>query len=141
MDRAPGKPGDPQPLPLSLEVAILATILAILLAIPFGTLSAVFQNTWIDYAVRIFAVAGLAVPSFWLGMLIILVLLINFNWIPPLTFTPILRRPLEKPVAADLAGACSGLSLFRGRHPHDALNAARSDARGLYPHRAGQRRL
>ena len=75
-------------LPLSLEVAILATILAIVLAIPLGTLSAIFQNTWIDYAVRIFAIAGLAVPSFWLGMLIILALLINFNWIPPLTFTP-----------------------------------------------------
>jgi peptide/nickel transport system permease protein len=80
-------------LPLSMEVAILATILAILLAIPLGTLSAVFQNTWIDYTVRIFAVAGLAVPSFWLGMLIILVLLINFNWIPPLTFTPIYVDP------------------------------------------------
>ena len=80
-------------LPLSMEVAILATILAVLLAIPLGTLSAVFQNTWIDYTVRIFAVAGLAVPSFWLGMLIILVLLINFNWIPPLTFTPIYVDP------------------------------------------------
>ena len=80
-------------LPLSMEVAILATIMAVLLAIPLGTLSAVFQNTWIDYTVRIFAVAGLAVPSFWLGMLIILTLLINFNWIPPLTFTPIYVDP------------------------------------------------
>jgi peptide/nickel transport system permease protein len=80
-------------LELSLEVAILATILAILIAIPLGTLSAVFQNTWIDYVVRIFSIAGLAVPSFWLGMLIILSLLLSFNWIPPLSFTPFYVDP------------------------------------------------
>jgi peptide/nickel transport system permease protein len=80
-------------LELSLEVAILATILAVLLAIPLGTLSAVFQNTWIDYVVRIFSIAGLAVPSFWLGMLIILSLLLSFNWIPPLSFTPFYVDP------------------------------------------------
>ncbi len=82
-------------LPLSLEVAILATILATAISIPLGTLSAVFQNTWIDYVVRIFAIAGLAVPSFWLGMLIILTLLLNFNWIPPLSYTPIWEDPLR----------------------------------------------
>ena len=82
-------------LPLSLEVAILATILATTISIPLGTLSAVFQNTWIDYVVRIFAIAGLAVPSFWLGMLIILTLLLNFNWIPPLTYTPLWEDPVR----------------------------------------------
>lgn len=80
-------------LELSMEVAILATILAIMLSIPLGALSAVFQNTWIDYVVRIFSIAGLAVPSFWLGMLIILGLLLTFNWIPPLSFTPIYVDP------------------------------------------------
>jgi peptide/nickel transport system permease protein len=80
-------------LELSLQVAIMATILAVLLAIPLGTLSAVFQNTWIDYVVRVFSIAGLAVPSFWLGMLIILGLLLSFNWIPPLSFTPIYVDP------------------------------------------------
>jgi peptide/nickel transport system permease protein len=82
-------------LPLSLEVAILATIMATLISIPLGTLSAVFQNTWIDYAVRIFAIAGLAVPSFWLGMLIILGLLLTFNWIPPLSYVPLWEDPLR----------------------------------------------
>jgi len=80
-------------LQLSMQVAIMATILAILLAIPLGTLSAVFQNTWIDYVVRVFSIAGLAVPSFWLGMLIILGLLLTMNWIPPLSFTPIYVDP------------------------------------------------
>ena len=62
---------------LSLQVAIMATITAILLAIPLGTISAVKQNTWIDYVVRAFSIAGVAMPSFWLGILIILGILIT----------------------------------------------------------------
>jgi len=82
-------------LELSLQVAIMATILAVLLALPLGTLSAVFKDTWIDHSIRVFSIAGLAVPSFWLGMIIILLLLTYFHWIPPLTFTPFLQDPLE----------------------------------------------
>ena len=81
-------------LELSLQVAIMAAVIAVLIAIPLGTLSALFQNTWIDYVVRILAIAGLAVPSFWLGMLIILSLLLAFNWLPPITYTPIYKDPL-----------------------------------------------
>jgi len=80
-------------LELSLQVAIMATILAVLLALPLGTLSAIFKDTWIDHVIRVFSIAGLAVPSFWLGMIIILLLLTWFAWIPPLTFTPFLEDP------------------------------------------------
>jgi peptide/nickel transport system permease protein len=82
-------------LELSLQVAIMATILAVLIALPLGTLSAVFKDTWIDHLVRVISIAGLAVPSFWLGMIIILLLLTYFSWIPPLTFTPFLEDPLR----------------------------------------------
>ncbi len=81
-------------LELSLQVALMAAVVAVLLAIPLGTLSALFQNTWIDYVIRVLAIAGLAVPSFWLGMLIILGLLFAFNWLPPITYTPIYEDPL-----------------------------------------------
>jgi peptide/nickel transport system permease protein len=81
-------------LELSLQVAIMATILAVALALPLGTLSAIFKDTWIDQSIRVFSIAGLAVPSFWLGMIIILLLLTWFNWIPPLTFTPFLKDPM-----------------------------------------------
>lgn len=80
-------------LELSLQVAIMATIMATMIAIPLGTVAALFKDTWIDQVIRVFAIAGLAVPSFWLGMLIVLALLLNFNWIPPLTFTPIYEDP------------------------------------------------
>lgn len=80
-------------LELSLQVALMATVLATLIAIPLGTLSAIFKDTWIDQTIRVFAIAGLAVPSFWLGMIIILTLLLTFNWIPPLTYVPIYVDP------------------------------------------------
>lgn len=85
---------------LSLQIAIMATITAILLAIPLGTISAVKQNTWIDYAVRGFSIAGIAMPSFWLGILIILGLLISTKavfgspWMPPIKYVPIWVDPL-----------------------------------------------
>jgi len=78
---------------LSFQVAIMATILATAIAIPLGTLAALFKDTWVDRIIQVFAIAGLAVPSFWLGMLMILSLLLFFNWIPPLTFTPIYVDP------------------------------------------------
>lgn len=80
-------------LELSLEVAILATVVAILIAIPLGTLAALKQDTWVDYAVRVFSIAGLSMPSFWLGILIILFLLIYFQWVPPMVYTPIWVDP------------------------------------------------
>lgn len=78
---------------LSMQVAVMATILATFIAIPLGTISAIFKDTWIDHLIRVFAIAGLAVPSFWLGMIIILALLLNFDWIPPLTYVPIYVDP------------------------------------------------
>jgi peptide/nickel transport system permease protein len=80
-------------LELSLQVAVMATLLAILIAVPLGTLSAIYKDTWIDHLVRVISIGGLAVPSFWLGMIIILLLLTYFSWIPPLTFTPFLENP------------------------------------------------
>jgi peptide/nickel transport system permease protein len=79
---------------LSFQVAIMATIIAVLIAIPLGTLSALFRGTWIDYFVRVLTIGGLSIPSFWFGMLIMLSLLAFFNWLPPITFTPIYVDPI-----------------------------------------------
>ncbi len=78
---------------LSFELAILATIIAVLLALPLGILAAVRQDTWVDYTVRVFSIAGLSVPSFWFGILLILALLRTFRWLPPIEFTPIQVDP------------------------------------------------
>jgi peptide/nickel transport system permease protein len=75
-------------LPLSLEVAILATIVSVLLAIPLGMIAAVRQDSWVDYVIRVVSIGGQAIPSFWVGILVILALVIYFGWGPPLEFTP-----------------------------------------------------
>ncbi|MBL95154.1 MAG: peptide ABC transporter permease [Magnetovibrio sp.] len=86
---------------LSLQVAIMATFVAIAIAIPLGIISAVKQDTWIDYLVRAFSIAGIAMPSFWLGILIILGLLISTQavfgdpWMPPIDYVPIWEDPLR----------------------------------------------
>ena len=82
-------------LQLSIQVALMATFLAVLIAIPLGTLSALYKDTWIDHLIRIFSIAGLAVPSFWLGMIIILLLLSFFHWHPPVAFTPFFEDPRQ----------------------------------------------
>ena len=81
-------------LELSLQLTFMATIIATLLALPLGILAAINRNGWIDYAVRVFSIAGLAMPSFWLGIMIILVLLIMFRYSPPLTFTSLAQDPI-----------------------------------------------
>ncbi|MCX6020555.1 MAG: ABC transporter permease, partial [Chloroflexi bacterium] len=69
--------------PVTLELAVLSIFFAILIAIPTGVLSAIKQDTMIDYALRIFTIGGLAIPNFWLGTLMILGLVVWFRWIPP----------------------------------------------------------
>ena len=80
---------------LSMQVAIMATLVAVLLAIPLGVISALKQDTWVDYAVRVFSIAGLATPSFWLGIVFILLLLIVFKWLPPMVYTPFWVNPWQ----------------------------------------------
>ena len=77
---------------LSLQVAFMATFVAVIISIPLGVISAVKQDTWIDYVVRCFSIFGIAIPSFWLGIMIILGLLIitqawsGVPWMPPIEY-------------------------------------------------------
>jgi len=82
-------------LELSLQLAIMASIIATLLALPLGALAALKQDTWVDYVIRLISIAGLSLPGFWLGILTILLLLTAFHYLPPLTFTPLLQNPGE----------------------------------------------
>ena len=88
-------------VPISLEIALLATVIAILIAIPLGTISALKQNTWIDVLVRTVAIGGIATPSFWLGIISILLVLDVTNaitgtpWMPPIEYVPIWQDPVR----------------------------------------------
>ena len=81
-------------LPLSLELAVIATLFAISFAVPLGVIAAVRQDSWVDYAIRVFSVGGLAMPSFWIGIMLVLGTITFFGWAPPLVFTPITEDPL-----------------------------------------------
>ncbi len=80
---------------LSLQLSLMATLIATALALPLGIVAALRQDTWVDYFVRIFSIAGLAMPSFWLGILLILGLLVFFRWLPPMVYTPFWVDPWQ----------------------------------------------
>jgi len=73
-------------LPVTLELAVLSLVVAVLLGVPTGVISAVRQDSGLDYVLRVISLAGLSMPSFWLGMVIILGLVAWFRWIPPMTY-------------------------------------------------------
>lgn len=73
-------------IPITVELAVLALIVSIAIGLPSGVVSATRQNTWADYGLRVFSLAGLSMPSFWLGMVIILLLVRLFGWIPSMLY-------------------------------------------------------
>ena len=85
---------------LTLQLALMTIPIAVIIALPLGIVSAVKRNTWLDYLVRSFAMAGEAIPSFWLGIMIIVVLLIvsqqltGAPWMPPIDYRPIWEDPM-----------------------------------------------
>ncbi len=81
--------------PLTLELGILATIVSLLVAIPTGIISAVKQGTPLDYGARVFAIVGLSIPSFWVGVLILLTLVTYLDYTPPLGYTGIFEDPVR----------------------------------------------
>ncbi len=88
-------------LPVSLQIAVMATVIAVAIAIPLGTISALKENTWLDHVVRMIAIAGIATPSFWLGIMsIVLVLDVTYlatgkAWMPPIDYVSFWQDPIR----------------------------------------------
>jgi len=82
-------------LPRSLELAVLTIVLAVVWAIPLGVVSAVRQNSWVDYLARMLSISGLSLPIFFTGVLILYCLVRFFRWLPPLEFVEFWRDPAE----------------------------------------------
>ncbi len=80
-------------LPVTMELTVLAVLWANLVAIPLGVLSAIKQDTPADYASRIIALLGIALPNFWVGVMIVFFLVLFFNWIPPLGYEDLWENP------------------------------------------------
>jgi peptide/nickel transport system permease protein len=100
--------------PISLEIAIFATVLAVIIAVPLGTISAIKQNSWTDLFVRTFAISGIAIPSFWLGIVTLLGVLdltqflFGRPWMPPIDYVPLWQHPIQNLSAVFLPAVTVG---------------------------------
>ena len=79
---------------VSMELAVMAILMAFVAAVPLGVISAVKQDTKGDYASRIFVLIGIAMPTFWIGILTVYALAYIFNWLPPLGYAKVWEDPL-----------------------------------------------
>ena len=81
-------------IPVSVELALAGVLTAVVVALPLGTLAATNRARGIDYAARFVALAGLSIPSFVLGTLVVLFLALWFQWLPPAGYVPLYIDPI-----------------------------------------------
>ena len=80
-------------LPVTIELISIALVTSIVIGLPIGVLSAIRRNSALDYFTRLFSVTGLAVPTFWLGTMVLVYGGLWFQYAPPLTYTPFWEDP------------------------------------------------
>ncbi len=80
-------------LPVTVELTAMSMMIAVLISVPLGTLSAVRQDTWIDYVARIGAIVGLSLPSFWTGTIIVVFLALSWGYAVPLGYATLMENP------------------------------------------------
>ncbi len=104
-------------LPVTLELGLLAMVLAVLMAIPIGVLSAARQDTMQDYLARSFAIGGLSIPNFWLATIAIVLPAYYFGWTPPIQYIKLSDDPwghlLQFLLPAFILALASGASVMR----------------------------
>jgi peptide/nickel transport system permease protein len=69
-------------LPATLELVIAAMLLAFVIGIPVGVIAAALRGTWVDYLLRVMAIAGVSIPTFWLALIMQLIFFSNLGWLP-----------------------------------------------------------
>jgi peptide/nickel transport system permease protein len=98
-------------LPITFELGLLALIVALTTAIPIGIYSAIRQNTAWDYITRSFSLLMLAIPSFWLGTLVMIFPSVWWRWAPPLDYTPFFEDPIKNLSHMLIPAVLLGLSM------------------------------
>ncbi|BCS44503.1 MULTISPECIES: ABC transporter permease [Pseudomonas] len=129
-------------LPVTIELAVLALLIALLIGVPTGIISAVRKGTAVDYGANVVALSGISIPHFWLGILLIMIFAVKLQWLPASGFVPMgedFGQNLKTLILpAFVLGA--GLSGILMRHTRSAmLEVLRTDyvrtarAKGLFP--------
>jgi peptide/nickel transport system permease protein len=93
-NRLPVIPQITAAIPITLELSLLAILLSSAIALPLGIISAVRRNAPVDLAARLLGLVGLSMPSFWIGVLLILVSTTVFSWLPALIYVGFFKDPL-----------------------------------------------
>jgi peptide/nickel transport system permease protein len=81
--------------PVTLQLTVMAVIMSLIVAVPIGVISAVKQDSWLDHASKLFTVTGVAMPSFWVGILVVFMLSEVFNWVTPLGYAFLWEEPAK----------------------------------------------
>lgn len=81
--------------PITAEIALIAILLAWLIGVPAGVMSALWRESWLDYALRLIVTLFMAIPSFWLGLTMILFTVLVFNWRPSITIVQLWEDPVR----------------------------------------------
>ena len=97
--------------PITAQIAIMAVVFSWLIGVPLGMLSAVWRNTPFDHVARVGMTVFIAVPSFWIGLLIILATVLIFTWRPPLTIVQVWDDPAKNLSMTSLPALALGLGL------------------------------
>jgi len=107
-------------LPPSIELGLLDLVVALTVSIPIGIISAIRQDTWIDYLLRFFAILWLAIPSFYLAVILLIVSFKVVGWTPPLVVTAYHNFPADPvknlqmlALPAIAGGIATGASIMR----------------------------
>lgn len=82
-------------LPTTLRLGLMALFWTILMGVPIGVLSALYQDRWSDYLLRSAAIGGLSIPGFWIATLILVFGAIWFRWVPPMDYVPFMEDPIK----------------------------------------------
>ena len=84
-----------QKLPVTIQLALMALVIAVVIGVPAGIMSAYRKGTWIDWLANILALSGLSVPNFWLGIMLILLVSVKLGWLPASGYQPFTDDPLQ----------------------------------------------
>ena len=82
-------------LPTTLRLGIMALFWTILMGVPIGVISAIYQDRWTDYIIRSMAIGGLSIPGFWIATLLLVFGAIWFRWVPPMDYVPFTQDPIR----------------------------------------------
>jgi peptide/nickel transport system permease protein len=82
-------------LPTTLRLGLMALMWTVLMGVPIGVISALYQDRWSDYLLRSLAIGGLSVPGFWIATLVLVFGAIWFRWVPPMDYVPFSEDPIK----------------------------------------------